>query len=118
MSVRPSRRAIAIVQAAYYVPTAVAPFVSRRGFETVTGPKRDWWLVLTVAALVGVDGVALASAAVRRSVTAEVRFLGVGTAAALAGVDIAYVGRGRIARTYLVDAAIQLALVAGWVLAE
>ncbi|HSO98183.1 MAG TPA: SPW repeat protein, partial [Solirubrobacteraceae bacterium] len=38
MSSGPSRRAIAIAQAAYYVPTAIAPFVSRRGFESITGP--------------------------------------------------------------------------------
>lgn len=40
----------------YYVATGVAPFVSRRAFEAVTGPKREWWLVQTVGALVTAAG--------------------------------------------------------------
>ena len=55
---------------------------------------------------------ALASAAACRSVTPELRFLGAGSAAGLAAVDIVYAGRGRIAHAYLIDAAIQLALIA------
>src|SRR4051794_34537304 len=44
------RRAL-ITQSVYYVVTGLAPFVSRRAFEAVTGPKREWWLVQTVGAL-------------------------------------------------------------------
>jgi hypothetical protein len=115
---RPTKRAIAWAQAAYYVPTSIAPLVSRRHFESITGPKHDWWLVLTVAALVGVDGAALAGAAARRAVTPELRLLGAGSATGLAAIDIVYVARRQIAPTYLIDAAIQLALIAGWVTAR
>ena len=41
-----------LAQSAYYVVTGVFPFVSRRGFEALTGPKREWWLVQTVGAVV------------------------------------------------------------------
>src|SRR5947209_20416512 len=57
------RRTLAAVQAAYYLPTAIVPFISRRAFERVTGPKTEWWLVLTVSALVGAVGAALGVAA-------------------------------------------------------
>jgi len=103
-----------MAQAAYYLPTAIAPFVSRRGFESVTGPKRDWWLVLTVGVLVGIDGAVLAGAAARGAVTSEVKLLGAGSAAGLAAVDITYAARGEIARTYWLDGAIQLAILAAW----
>ena len=45
-------------QGAYYLAGGLAPFVSRRTFEALTGPKREWWLVQTVGALttpVGAD---------------------------------------------------------------
>jgi hypothetical protein len=112
---RLTQRSIAAAQGAYYLPTSIAPFVSRRAFESVTGRKRDWWLVLTVAALVGVDGAVLMSAAARRAVTPELAFLGAGSAAGLAAVDVIYAARGRIAPTYLLDGAIQLAIIAAWI---
>ena len=40
-----------MAQGGYYVATGVLPFVSRRAFEALTGPKREWWLVQTVGAL-------------------------------------------------------------------
>src|SRR3954453_8582479 len=43
------RRRVLLLQGGYYVLTGVAPFVSRRAFERVTGPKAEWWLVQTVA---------------------------------------------------------------------
>ena len=55
-SFQPRRRNVLAVQGAYYLVTGVAPFVSRRWFERVTGPKTEWWLVQTAGALVGVAG--------------------------------------------------------------
>jgi hypothetical protein len=55
----PSARKVLAAQGAYYVATGVAPFVSRRAFEVVTGPKLEWWLVQTVGALVTAAGGAL-----------------------------------------------------------
>jgi hypothetical protein len=108
----PSERAILTVQGAYYVTTGVVPFLSRRAFEAVTGPKLEWWLVQTVGALVTVVGGALLSGAHRGRITPELRGVAAGSAGSLATIDIVYVARRRIAPTYLLDAAAQLALLA------
>ena len=100
------------VQGGYYVATGVAPFVSRRAFEAVTGPKKEWWLVQTVGAIVTAVGAALVSGARSGRVTPELRLLGAGSAASLAAIDIVYVARRRIAPTYLLDAGAQLAALA------
>ena len=103
-------RPVLLVQAGYYLATGLLPFVSRRAFEAVTGPKRDWWLVQTVGALVTVIGGALASAATRRRITPEVLAVAAGSAAALATIDAVHVARRRISPTYLLDAAAELGL--------
>ena len=104
-------RRVLLAQSAYYVATGVLPFVSRRAFEAVTGPKREWWLVQTVGGLVTVVGGALASATLRRRVTPEVLGIAAGSAAVLAAMDVVHVARGRIAPTYLADAVIEVAIV-------
>src|SRR5437588_10007036 len=113
-----STRTVAVAQAAYYLPTAAAPLLSRRWFESVTGPKADWWLVITVSWLVAVVGAVLGVAARHsRGAPLEVRLIGAGTATVLCGTDVFYVQRGRISRVYLLDAAAQLVLLVGWLLA-
>ena len=64
-----------------------------RSFVWVTGPKTDYWLVLTVGAILFVIGVA----------------------AVAATCDIVFVSSGVISRIYLLDAAAELALVVGWI---
>jgi hypothetical protein len=100
------------VQGGYYVVTGVAPFVSRRAFEAVTGPKTEWWLVQTVGAIVTAVGAALLSGARSGRITPELRGLAAGCAASLAAIDTVYVARKRIAPTYLLDAAAELAVLA------
>jgi hypothetical protein len=83
-------------------------------FEAATGPKREWWLVQTVGALVTVIGsTLLASARLNRS-SPEMLGLAAGSAAALAGIDILYVIKRRISPRYLLDAAVQIALLGGF----
>ena len=100
-----------LVQGAYYLGTGVAPFVSRRAFEAVTGRKKEWWLVETVGVLVTAVGSGLAAAAARDRVTPEITTIAASCAGGLAAIDIVYVARGRISPAYLADAAAQLALV-------
>ena len=107
---RPSEPAVLMVQGAYYVATGALPFVSRRAFEAVTGPKLEWWLVQTVGALVTVAGGALLSGARQRRTTPELLWVAAGSAASLAAIDVVYVAKRQIAPTYLLDAAAQLAL--------
>ena len=105
-------RSALFAHSGYYVATGLLPFVSRRAFEALTGPKREWWLVQTVGALVTVIGGALASAAVRRQVTPEVLAIASGSAVGLATVDIVYVARRRISPAYLLDAGLEAGLLA------
>jgi hypothetical protein len=109
---------MAALQAAYYLPTAVVPFVSRRAFESVTGAKTEWWLVLTVSGLVGVIATALAGAARSEEPPPETRVLGLGAAGVFGAIDVVYVARRRISPVYLADAVLQGALALGWLGAE
>src|SRR5919107_5099170 len=112
MSGAPAERAVLTAQGGYYVLTGVVPFVSRRAFEAVTGPKTEWWLVQTVGAIVTAVGCALVSGARSGRVTRELRGLAAGCAAGLAAIDVYYATRRRIAPTYLLDAAAQVAFLA------
>ena len=107
---------LARVQAVYYVVTGVWPLVSMRSFEAITGPKADRWLVKTVGVLVGITGLALALAVRRRRFPPELVLVASGNAAALAAIDAVYVAKRRISPVYLLDAAAELVLVAGWAL--
>jgi hypothetical protein len=107
------RRRTLVAQGAYYALTGLVPFFSRDAFEAVTGPKREWWLVQTVGALVTAVGGGLLGAGVRDRATPELLGIAAGSAAGLAGIDIVYVLRRRISPVYLADAAVQLALLAG-----
>ena len=103
-------RPVLAAQGGYYLATGLLPFASRRAFEAVTGRKREWWLVQTVGLLVTAVGGALLVAARRGSTSPEVVGIAAGGAASLAAIDVVYVARGRIAPSYLADAAVQLGL--------
>ena len=105
---------LALLQGGYYLLTAVWALVSPGTFQRVTGPKQDYWLVRTVAVLVGVIGAVLAMAGLRRQTTREVPVLAIGSAAGLATIDVAYASQGRISKIYLLDAIAEMALVAAW----
>ena len=108
-------RSVLLAQGGYYAATGLAPFVSRRAFEAVTGPKRDWWLVQTVGAVVAPVGGGLMAAGASGRTTPEVIGIAAGCATGLAGIDVIQVLAGRISRVYLLDAACQAAVLAGLV---
>src|SRR5215207_9485275 len=110
---RPTAREVLVAQGGYYLATGLAPFVSRRLFERVTGPKPEWWLVQTTGVLVTVVGAGILSAVRRGNETTEVVGIAAGCAGGLAAIDVVYVVRGRISPAYLADAVIQAALLAG-----
>jgi hypothetical protein len=101
-------------QAILYLVTGLWPVIHMPSFEFVTGPKRDDWLVKTVGALLAVIGFGLWRGRQRVSQQPELPLLAVGTAGTLATVDIVYYWRGVLRWVYLVDAAVELVLVAGW----
>ncbi|CAA9514879.1 MAG: hypothetical protein AVDCRST_MAG85-2553 [uncultured Solirubrobacteraceae bacterium] len=108
----PSRRSVLLAQGVYYAATGVAPFVSRRAFEAVTGPKSEWWLVQTVGVVVTAVGGGLISAAANERDTPEIVAIAAGTAVGLGAIDVFYAAKGRIARSYFADAAIEAAFLA------
>ena len=108
---RPVRR-IPVLQGLYFLVTGIWPLLSMRTFEAVTGPKVDRWLVKTVGVLVAVIGASLLADARRPSRGSQV--LGVGSAAALGGVDVVYSPRGRISKIYLLDAVVEALLITLW----
>jgi hypothetical protein len=109
---------MALAQSAYYLPAGIAPFVDRRRFEAVTGPKLEWWLVETVGALLVVIGGVLIMSARHDAPSDEAAVLGTATAGILCAIDVTYVSRRRISPVYLADAAVELALVVGWIIAQ
>ena len=110
----PGLARLAVVQGAFDVVTGVWPILHLRSFEAVTGPKPEGWLVKTVGALITAIGGTLLSAGLRRRVAPEVAALAVGSAVALATVDVIYATRRRISPVYLLDAVAETALVACW----
>lgn len=105
---------LARAQGAVFLVSGIWPVLHRRSFEAVTGPKADFWLVKTVGLLLAVIGAALARAGTRAAPTSETALVAAGSAAALAGIDLAYATSGRISRIYLLDAAMELGFVAAW----
>lgn len=89
------------------------PLLHIRSFEAVLGPKTDRWLVRTVAGLMLTNG-ALQFAARSPNDLVTARRLGVGTAATLAAIDLAYAPSGRISRIYLVDAVVECGWLVAW----
>jgi hypothetical protein len=116
-------QALLWVQGSYWLVTGVWPLVSIRTFQWVTGPKTDHlptgreadhWLVMTAGVLITSIALALLTAAWRRRVSPEIVALAVASAIGLTGIDVIYVARGVIAPIYLLDAAIEVLLLAGW----
>jgi hypothetical protein len=69
-----------------------------------------------LGALVGAVGGALVIGAFEAPRSRALPALGIGSAAALALADVIYVRKGRIARIYLADALVDVAIVGAWLL--
>lgn len=105
---------MAKLQGAYWFLTGVWPFLHLPSFLWVTGPKEDIWLLYTVSVLITVIGGVLLLAGFSGRVTQEIKALGIGGAAGLAGIDIYYALSDVIWDIYLLDAAGELALILLW----
>jgi hypothetical protein len=99
-------------QAGYYCVTGLAPLVSMRCFEAITGRKRDRWLVQMVGLLATSIGVSLWLSSLDEKPETPPLALSCSSALAFAGVDVVNVCRRRISPIYLADAAVELAIVA------
>ncbi len=114
MEPRDGTRLLARLMGWFYLFTGVWPLLHIRSFEWATGPKTDRWLVKTVGALVSATGITLLMAARRQRVAPEVAALAMANAASLAVIDVVYVANKRIRPVYLLDAVVEVALLAAW----
>jgi peptidoglycan/LPS O-acetylase OafA/YrhL len=106
---------IMIGQGAFYL--GVWPLISMRTFERVTGPKTDKWLVKTVGVLVSViGGTLIILSGLQGKSEPAIRLLAAGSAVGLSAIDVTYVAKRRISPVYLLDAALEIALTAAWIL--
>jgi hypothetical protein len=114
MSKPPAQRNLAAsFQGIYYVTSGLWPILHMSSFEKVTGPKRDQWLVKTVGALITAIGSTLLFSAAREPESETARNLGISAAMTLIGIDSLYSIRGTIPKIYLLDAAVEAAIVVG-----
>jgi len=106
-----SMRAVLGTQAAYYVAAGAFPLVSRRAFERVTGPKRDWWLVQMVGLLAVTIGLSIGVGLRTEPASAETVALSLLSATSFATIDLVYGLKRKISPIYLADAAVEAALI-------
>ena len=107
-------RLTAAAQGAYYLVTGLWPWMHLRSFEAIAGPKTDDWLVQSFGLVIAVVGVVLLYAARYRSFGRAIVILGVGCALALGFVSAWFALRDVVWDTYLLDAAAEATIVAGW----
>ncbi|WP_282797765.1 hypothetical protein [Streptomyces sp. CC224B] len=107
-------QALALAHGAFNVVGGLWPLAHLRSFTWVFGPKTDVWLQRTTGGLLVSAGLAQLAAATEPHGPAHARRVGLGTALTLLAVDLAYVPRGRIRPTYLLDAAMEVAWIAAW----
>ncbi len=110
-------RILAVAQGSYFLLTGTWPLVNIASFLKVTGPKHDLWLVKTVGAILALIGAVLILAGAYDDVTPELIVLAIGSAAALAWIDVTYSSKKIIAPIYLADAAAEVVLIALWTIA-
>jgi hypothetical protein len=110
----PIMKAVAMVQALYFIPFSLWGLLHIRSFMWVTGKKEDVWLVKTVCLLLITIGAVLGRAGMKERVTPEIAALGIGSSASLATIDVWYVAKGRIRWVYLLDAVANAGFIAGW----
>jgi hypothetical protein len=101
-------------QGSFNVIAGLWPLVHMRSFEAVSGPKTDKWLVRTVSGLLITIGVEQFRGAPSAEGAAAAKRLGIGTAVTLTAIDLVYVAKGRISKIYLLDAAVELLIIRGW----
>lgn len=94
-----------LFQGAYFVITGLWPLLGMESFMEATGPKQDTWLVEMVGLLSASIGLTFLVSSLRERRLPLV--LGYAAALSFLAMDLVYVLRGVISRTYLLDAAIQ-----------
>ena len=103
-----------LAQGVYYLLLCLWILVSPDSYQMLTGQQGDVRQVEVIGVLLLVVGGTLCLAAYRKRGSPEVLFLAFGSAAGLTVVDLLLVYRG-LSTIYLLDAVLQVTLVAFWV---
>ena len=107
-------RIILWLQTGYYLPTAIWALVDIRSFMDVTGPKKDVWLVKTVAVLLIAISFCFLVHLLRKSDWLPAAVLAISCCTGLAAIDVIYSSQHVISKIYLADAGIQFILIICW----
>lgn len=90
------------------------PIVGLSSFEFVYGKKADVFLQKTVGGLLLSIGVVQISSEDSVSSLSTIRRLGLSTAVTLLAIDLVYIPRGEMRKTYIQDAICELGWIAAW----
>lgn len=110
----PSGLGLARAHGLFNVVGGLWPLVSRRSFEAIFGKKNDRWLQYTVGGLLAGSGVVQVLAEPTSAGVRSARRTGLVTASWLLTIDLVFVPKGRIPKTYLLDAAMEVGWLAAW----
>lgn len=105
---------LAIAQGVYYLVSGIWPILDMNSFIAVTGPKTDLWLVRTVAVLIFFMGAGLLAAGIKKQVNFSIIIIAAGAAFGLLMIDVIYVFLNVISPVYLLDAVVELIILALW----
>jgi hypothetical protein len=94
------------------------PIVWLRSFEWVFGPKEEDWLQKTSGALFMSTGIAQLMTEDSPESIRFARRVGIGVALTYLTIDLIYVPKGRLRKTYLLDALMEAGWLYAWAKAE
>ena len=107
-------RWLLLFQGFFYLISGIWPIVHVDSFMSITGPKIDVWLVQTVGALLLIFGLGFLIESRKAMISLSVAVMAMGAALALSIVDIYFVANEVIWEVYLLDAAVEIALLLNW----
>jgi hypothetical protein len=109
-----SPTSVARSQGLFNIVGGAWPLVSLRSFEFVYGKKRDVFLQKTVGGLLLSIGLVQLLAEDSPGSLAAIRRLGLATAGTLLAIDLVYIPKGEMRKTYIQDALCEIGWIAAW----
>ncbi len=107
-------RDLARAQGLFNVIGGAWPIVSLRSFEFIYGNKRDIYLQKTVGGLLLSVGYVQLTADDSEESLAVARRLGIATALTLLAIDLTYIPKGEMRKTYVQDLASEIGWIVAW----